>query len=313
MSRQVIQYAVTFGASTLISIYYALFSSEISLVYMLMLLMATVNLALISAMLIVVDDSLKNLQNYVIDFKAELNICIVNLISRLHRPSAALIVNSSDLVKSIANSIRETTEDTADRVGVLFLGATSLQTAPEGDAEVSTLTNYEDEDGQSPHQIYQGALEEATSKKSPIVRLVSLPTVEEMLSRSRSVQTDYSRWLRNQLSQLARNENYLLIDTPRTPKWGVSGMRVISGENIYDITHKNGIAIHIRDVRIAVAQTEKIVKGAFSGAKANIIIYGKKAYEGRRFGKEARRQNLTTLEHDLKALNEHLQGGLSST
>lgn len=301
MSSQVKLYGLTFAASTVFAIYYSFYSSEISILYMMLLLVSATMLAVLSSTVLVVEREMIKYSEYFTDFEYEKDICIFELFDSIHRPTIMLLPNSTETAIKVGLSVRNLIHNDGDDT-IVFLGAASLQTPPEGTADGVSSIVYDDEENESPHQVYQGALEEATSKKANMIRYARLPSVDDVKNRSRDVRSDYTRWLRNQISQLERNENYFLVNSPRAPKWGAAGARIISGEDIFDLTHKNGAAIYIRDATIAQSQAEIIRKGVFSGKIGNIRIYNKNSDGISIFGLGASGANIKDLKKELADL-----------
>ena len=274
MPHQIVQYLLTFSFSTGAAIYYSVFWDNISYTYMFVLLVSVINLAFISSSLLTIENEIHLFLRFKTSYRGDIDAVLRRLIEGLHRPSVSKISTPLELVQKIGTEIRIACEISTPTTGITFVGAVSLQTPDEG-SKLEPVQVDEGEDQQSPFQIYQGALEEATSRRVFTQRFVNLPTSDELKARSHSVSADYMRWLKNQISQISRNEQNFLVDTPRAPKWGVAGARIILNESMFDITHKNGMSLHLRDQRIAEMQTQKIRTAALSGSPKNVTVYCK--------------------------------------
>ncbi len=126
---------------------------------------------------------------------------------------------------------------------VIFLGAAANQSDR---SRRESLVISEDSE-RTPAQVYQGAVEEAMSKSSPIYRIVSLLTLEEFSERSLTKKRQYISWIGNQIAQLKRNPNYILLDNRRAPKWGSSGAAILSSSGYLQFTGAGGRALFVRD------------------------------------------------------------------
>ena len=185
--------------------------------------------------------------------------------------SASMAIKAADSILNTVNNKNEIPKQ------IVFIGAASLQTPPEGldENDIIDYEDVEDESKQSPHQIYRGALEAASTKSVRIVRFVNLFSADHSSTRSKSVQSDYVKWLKNQYNQIARNPNFIIIDSPRVPRWGAGGARIITYDTVIDLTHKEGCALFIRDPFLAQTQSDLIYEDAFSAMPANIRIIRK--------------------------------------
>lgn len=126
---------------------------------------------------------------------------------------------------------------------VIFLGAAANQSDR---SRRESLVISEDSE-RTPAQVYQGAVEEAMSKLSPIYRIVSLLTLEDFSKRSLAKKRQYLSWIANQTAQLKRNKNYILLDNKRAPKWGASGAAIFSSIGYLQFTSAGGRALFVRD------------------------------------------------------------------
>ena len=271
MSRQALIYALSFGFSTCAAIIYSFIADELSLHVITVLFSAVVYLSYVSTTLLDVEATLGRFRGISDDLQGQRRATVWAMLDTLHRPSARVIHDQVSLVNEVGRAIRENTRFGSG--AAVFVGAVSLQTPSEDtDARASALI-YEDDEEQSPFQIYQGILEEAASRNATIVRFVSLPKREELQGRSTKWANDYARWLENQISQINRNASFFLVDSPRCPRWGSAGARILVGENIFDITRKGGGTMQIRDERIATLQSEKVVQSALAGDRSNVTVY----------------------------------------
>lgn len=126
---------------------------------------------------------------------------------------------------------------------VIFLGAAANQSDR---SRREALVISEDSE-RTPAQVYQGAVEEAMSKLSPIYRVVSLLSLKEFSERSLEKKRQYLSWIVNQIAQLKRNKNYILLDNKRAPKWGASGAAIFSSSGYLQFTSAGGRALFVRD------------------------------------------------------------------
>lgn len=126
---------------------------------------------------------------------------------------------------------------------IIFLGAAANQSDR---SRRESLVISEDSE-RTPTQVYQGAVEEAMSKLSPIYRVVSLLTLDEFSKRSLAKKRQYLSWITNQITQLKRNKNYILLDNKRAPKWGSSGAAIFSSVGYLQFTSAGGRALFVRD------------------------------------------------------------------
>lgn len=271
MTRHSLVYVFSFGFSTFAAIFYSFVADKISIIAIACLFSSVIYLSLISTTLLDIESKTKRFQNFLLDFQLQRNRAISMLVDELHRPSVRLLSNRLELVKSLGTEIRS--RSPKSEIPIVFVGAIALQTPDEADDSIEQSLAYDDEDEQSPYQVYQGALEEAASKSIPIQRFVQLPDEDEIRTRSKKWARDYLRWLENQSSQMSRNDNFILINSPRSPKWGAAGARILLAESIYDITYKGGVTIHIRDSRIVNTQKEKVVLSVLSGRLSNVVTY----------------------------------------
>jgi len=196
------------------------------------------------------------------------------VVQQFRRPLVTLENRPEKVAEVIADAIRAVLKRSTDqRRSITFFGAASLQTPAKGWIPVRPSDTFDQEEQQSPHQIYQGALEAAASSRAHVDRYVHLMSDREFEKRSSAVKNDYLRWLKNQISQMTRNENYVLIDSPRAPQWGASGARIMAGEVFVDLTHKSGAAVVIRDELIAKEQLRSGEEEARSAKPENITLY----------------------------------------
>ncbi len=231
-----------------------------------------------------------------------------DLIQHFRRPLVSLETKPENVAEVAAGAIRDVLKrSTEEGRRVIFFGAASLQTPPKGWVPVRA-EGVDAEDEQSPHQIYQGALEAAASSRAHVERYVRL-IGKEFDNRSITAKNDYVKWLKNQLSQMTRNENFVLIDSTRAPKWGTSGARIMAGEVLIDLTHKSGAAIVIRDERIAAEQIASGIKAAISVQQpGNLTVYSKVQISDltSRFGPKAQHRLSSELLNDYVRLKTSL-------
>jgi hypothetical protein len=161
-----------------------------------------------------------------------------------YRPMVRLL-ESSDEVSLAARSLITDPDNVPIFLNgkVVFLGAAANQS--DRSKRESSVRSEDSE--RSPVQIYQGAVEEAMSKLSPIYRIVSLLTPEEFSKRSLDKRRQYISWMGNQISQLKRNPNYVLLDNKRAPKWGTAGAAILSSSGYLQFTRAGGNALFVRD------------------------------------------------------------------
>lgn len=126
---------------------------------------------------------------------------------------------------------------------IIFLGAAANQS----DRSRRDSLSISEDSERTPAQVYQGAVEEVMSKLNPVYRVVSLLEDDEFATRSLTKKRQYLSWLRNQVSQLKRNKNYVLFDNKRAPKWGASGAAIFTSSGYLQFTSAGGNALFVKD------------------------------------------------------------------
>jgi hypothetical protein len=170
------------------------------------------------------------------------------LIETIYRP----LIRNLSTVDEVSLAARELiTESKSKSVfmsgKIVFLGAAANQSDK---SRRDSLAISEDSE-RTPAQVYQGAVEEVMSNLSPVYRVISLLTLDEYRSRSLSKRRQYNSWLRNQISQLKRNKNYILFDNKRAPKWGASGASIFTSSGFLHFTSAGGDALFVKDERLS--------------------------------------------------------------
>lgn len=202
---------------------------------------------------------------------------VVSIIEKLRRPLISVSDDPEQVSLMIANLIRNMGKGSASKVegfNIVFLGAAGLQLG-----KTRSVVDYDIDDKKSdPALLYQGALEELSSKSVAVARIVNMMEHDEFISRGSDIQEKYLNWLHNQRSQMQRNPNYRLINSPRAPKWGAPNASILLSDAMATISNKNGVTYVIKDPyvsrRIANAAFDEI----YSGNKENISIYKKDGY-----------------------------------
>jgi hypothetical protein len=91
------------------------------------------------------------------------------LFQLFRRPLVSIETEPDDVAEVAASAIREVLKrSTEEGRRVVFFGAASLQTPPKGWVPIRSGDGLDAEDAQSPHQIYQGALEAAASARAHV-------------------------------------------------------------------------------------------------------------------------------------------------
>jgi hypothetical protein len=152
---------------------------------------------------------------------------------------------------------------------VVFLGAAANQSDR---SRRESLVISEDSE-RTPAQVYQGAVEEAMSKLHPIYRIISLLTPEEFSSRSLEKRRQYISWISNQIAQLKRNKNYILLDNRRAPKWGAAGAAIFSSRGYFQFTSASGRALFVRDEWLSRHMMRAIMANLGAAKKENKFAY----------------------------------------
>lgn len=171
-----------------------------------------------------------------------------NVVAELVQTKFRPMVRTLKSVDEVSLAARELIVDTGNipiflQGRIIFLGAAANQSDK---SRRDSLAISEDSE-RTPAQIYQGAVEEVMSNYSTIYRVISLLTDEEFASRSLNKKRQYISWLRNQISQLKRNKNYILFDNRRAPKWGASGAAIFTNNGYLQFTTVGGQALFVKD------------------------------------------------------------------
>jgi hypothetical protein len=253
---------------------YARYSTAINVSALASILLTGVGLACLSGVKIEINKSFESFLNSTEEFNREKGIYLRMMVEQLHAPHVKLISDQKTLFQDVTKILRTTLDNENETDPIVFFGSASLQTPVENVSIASKSLTYKNDDSDIlPHEIYHGLIEEATSRKTHIVRYIRLLEKKQFKKRSLPIQRDYVRWLKNQLSQIKRNHNYLLIDTPRAPLWGATSSRLMCGGEIFDFTYKDGVTLFIRDSRIAKSQTQIILRGALDGLPENVRVF----------------------------------------
>src|SRR5580765_4292874 len=127
------------------------------------------------------------------------HLALAKLVDANYRPMVRLLHTPDEVSLAARNLITDKNNDPIFLNGkVVFLGAAANQS--DRSKRESSVRSEDSE--RTPTQVYQGAVEEAMSKLSPIYRVVSLLTREEFSKRSLAKQQQYISWLGNQIAQL---------------------------------------------------------------------------------------------------------------
>jgi hypothetical protein len=202
---------------------------------------------------------------------------IPGLVRQRARPLVEGETKPAKLATAAANLVREALASPAVLdYQIVFFGAVALQ-SPSDD------WRHDEETGAtlSPHQVYHGALEEIASKGIPLARFVGLLTKDEFKNRSAAVKKRYQHWLSSQRSQMKRNPNFVLIDSPRATKWGATGGGIMSATRMIQFTHRKGFAFILHDDRLMTAIAEPTIEEITKAQSKNIKAYRKLPQEDR--------------------------------
>lgn len=169
---------------------------------------------------------------------------ISSVIDTHYRPLVR-ILNNFDEVSLAARDLIVDSNSSAIFLNssIIFLGAAANQSDK---SRKDSLLISEDSE-RTPAQVYQGAVEEIMSNFVPVFRVISLLTEDEFTSRSLAKKRQYLSWLRNQISQLRRNKNYVLLNNSRAPKWGASGAAIFTSSGYLQFSSVGGRALFIKD------------------------------------------------------------------
>lgn len=196
------------------------------------------------------------------------------VVEKLRRPLISMSDDPEKVSLMVANLIRDMSSTKVEGFNIIFLGAAGLQLGKN-----RSLIDYDIDDKKSdPALLYQGALEELSSKSASIARVVKMMTHEEFLLRGPDAQEKYLVWLGNQRSQMQRNSNYRLINSPRAPKWGAPNASILLSDAMATISNKNGVTYVIKDPYISRKLASAAFTEIYSGEKDNISIYKKDGY-----------------------------------
>lgn len=214
---------------------------------------------------------------------------LTQIVADNYRPMVRLLQSPDDV--SLAARALITDQDNVPvflNGKVVFLGAAANQS--DRSKRESSVSSEDSE--RTPTQIYQGAVEEAMSKLSPIYRIVSLLTPEEFSKRSLEKRRQYVSWIGNQISQLKRNANYVLLDNKRAPKWGSAGAAILSSSGYLQFTRAGGNALFVKDrwlsrhmmsaIMVDLSETKTGNKQAYTQMESDeIALYSSDSQFGR--------------------------------
>lgn len=165
------------------------------------------------------------------------------------------VVKGLDAVcRSAAELIEEAhAEKREENRFITFYGSASLSTVDPERRRFGRRREREseDEETQTPEQIYSGALEAAASDQVRIRRYIRLFTVKEFESRGRAVRKEYFEWIGNQAYQLGRNPNLRLTNSIRAPVWGGNISRIMSHRRVLEVVGDGDAGLLLVSVDLA--------------------------------------------------------------